>query len=165
MHKLMEFVCDELEELERKAAKDGKLSRTDLEAVKELTEVKKNILKIEMLSEESEYSNAMGGYSRRGGYSKRGSYADGRSYMDGSYADGGYSSDGNYVRPDGSYRREIVDSSYARGRGAGAKRDSMGRYSRSSDQTIQEVRMLLNRTQDENARQELSKLLDKLENM
>lgn len=165
MHKLMEVVCNELEDLERKVAKEGKLSRTDFEDAKNLTEVKKNILKIEMLSGDSEYSNAMGGYSRRGGYSMRGSYADGRSYMDGSYADGGYSSDGNYVRPDGSYRREIVDSSYARGRGAGAKRDSMGRYSRSSDQTIQEVRMLLNRTTDEQARQELSKLVDRLESM
>lgn len=166
MHKLMEVVCNELEDLERKVAKEGNISRTDLDDALKLAKLKKTILEADMLSEESEYSNAMnGGYSRRGGYAMRGSYADGRSYMDGSYADGGYSSDGNYVRPDGSYRREIVDSSYARGRGAGAKRDSMGRYSRSSDQTIQEVRMLLNRTDDEQARQELSKLVDRLESM
>lgn len=159
MHKLMEFVCNELEELERKAAKDGKLSRTDLEDVKNLTEVNKNILKIEMLSDESEYSNAMG-YSRRG-YSRRGSYADGRSYMDGSYADGEYrAADGirNYVRPDGSY----ADSSYARGRGAGAKRDAMGRYSRAEDETIMQLEQLMDTAQDEHTRKEIRKILDRM---
>ena len=170
MHKLMEFVCDELEELERKVAKEGKLSKTDFETAKDLTELKKNILKVEMLSEDGGYSNrGMGGYSRRGmsyrGGSYRGSYADEGSYDDGSYADVGYSSDGNYVRPDGSYRREIVDSSYARGRGRNARRDSMGRYSSADDQTIQRVRMLLNETTDDQARHELSKLIDRLESM
>ena len=161
MHKLMEFVCDELEELERKAAKDGKLSRTDLEDVKNLTEVKKNILKIDMLSDESEYSNAMG-YSRRG-YSRRGSYADGMSYRDMSYADGrSYANDGsdNFVRPDGSYKDGGM--SYARGRGAGAKRDSMGRYSRAEDETIMQLEQLMDTAQDEHTRKEIRKILDRM---
>ena len=144
MHKLMEFVCDELEELEHKVAKEGKLSRTDLEDVKNLSEVKKNILKIEMLSEGSEYSNAMGGYSRRDGYSRRMSYADGGSYGDMSYADEGR---GDFVRPDGSYRDG--GSSYARGRGSGARRDSMGRYS--SEGGV-----------DEKTKEELRKLIEKM---
>lgn len=82
------------------------------------------------------------------GYSRRMSY--------------GHEPSMDYVRPDGSYRD---GGSYARGRRGNVARDSMGRYSSANDQTVQDVRMLLNRTQDENARQELSKLLDKLENM
>ena len=158
MHKLMEFVCDELEELERKAAKDGKLSRTDLEDVKNLTEVKKNILKIEMLSDESEYSNAMGGYSRRGNYSRRMSYADGGgSYGDMSYADDGM---GDFVRPDGSYRDGGM--SYARGRGRYAKRDSMGRYSRANDEMQEELMKLMDKAPDEQTRSEIRKLMEKM---
>jgi len=157
MHKLMEFVCDELEELERKAAKDGKLSRTDLEDVKNLTEVKKNILKIEMLSDESEYSNAMGGYSRRGNYSRRMSYDGGGSYADMSYADEGR---GDFVRPDGSYRDG--GSSYARGRGRYAKRDSMGRYSRANDEMTEELMKLMDKAPDEQTRSEIRKLMEKM---
>ena len=162
MHKLMEFVCDELEELERKAAKDGKLSRTDLEDVKNLTEVKKNILKIEMLSEESEYSNAMSGYSRRDGYSRRGSYAGG-SYADGgSYGDMSYADDGrnDFIRPDGSYRDG--GASYARGRGRYAKRDSMGRYSRANDEMTEELMKLMDKAPDEQTRSEIRKLMEKM---
>ena len=51
----------------------------------------------------------------------------------------------NYVRPDGSY----ADSSYARGRGAGAKRDAMGRYS--SEGGV-----------DEHTKEELRKLIEKM---
>ena len=146
MHKIMDYFCDQLEELENKVSREGKLSRTEVEDVKLMGKAWNELHEMEMAKEE-EYSNAMnGGYSRRGGYAMRGSYADGRSYMDGSYADGGYSSDGNYVRPDGSYRREIVDSSYARGRGAGAKRDSMGRYSSEGgvdEKTKEELRKLI----------------------
>lgn len=128
------------------------LSKGNVDMIDKLAHAAKNLGKVIECCEDEEYSNAMDGYSRRG------------SYRGMSYGDHGYSSDGNYVRPDGSYRREIVDSSYARGRGA--RRDSMGRYSSSAeDQTIQEVRMLLNRTQDEQTRKELSKLVDRLESM
>ena len=162
MHKLMEFVCDELEELERKAAKDGKLSRTDLEDVKNLTEVKKNILKIEMLSDESEYSNAMSDYSRRGGYSRRGSYAGGSYDGGGSYADMSYADEGrgDFVRPDGSYRDG--GSSYARGRGRYAKRDSMGRYSRANDEMQEELMKLMDKAPDEQTRSEIRKFMEKM---
>lgn len=86
MDKLMDYICTELEDLERKAGKEGKLSMAEVEYLDKLVHIKKNILKTETMWEESEYSE------------------DG-----GSYASG---------------------SSYARGRGRGAKRDSMGRYSR-----------------------------------
>lgn len=51
----------------------------------------------------------------------------------------------DYVRPDGSYR----DMSY-RGRGAGAKRDAMGRYSKEGEGV------------DEHTKEELRKLIDRM---
>ena len=102
MHKLLEYACDELDEMERKVAKGGKLSMQDLQVADTLAHLKKNLMKCDEMEGGSE------DYSMRG-YSRRMSYDDGGSY-----------DDGRYVRPDGSY---------ARGRGAGAKRDSMGRYS------------------------------------
>ena len=146
MHKLIEYVCGELEDLEHKAAKDGKLSMQELSYADTLAHLKKNLLKAEEMSGDSEYSMGRN-YSMRDSY-RGGSYR-GTSYRD-SYADEAY------VRPDGSY---------ARGRGAGAKRDSMGRYSSEGNEAAYDVRMLLNRTHDEQTRQELSKLLDKLESM
>ena len=151
MHKLMEFVCDELEGMDRKVAKEGKLSRTDLDDVMKLTKVKKNLLETERLSEESEYSNAMGGYSRRE------SYAD-RSYADMSYADDGRR---DFVRPDGSYRYETPTASYARGRRGNVRRDSMGRYSRSGD-ISQDLQMLMDKTDDERVKEEIRNLMDRM---
>lgn len=163
MHKLMEYVCDELEELERKVAKDGKLTKTDFETAKDLSELKKNILKIDMLSENSEYSmgRGMDGYSRRMSYRDGGSYRG--SYADSSYADGEYrAADGvrNYVRPDGSYADG--GSSYARGRGRGAKRDSMGRYSSADDEMVMQLERLMDTAQDERTRSEIRKLIEKM---
>ena len=80
MHKLIDYICDELEELERKADK-GKLSMAEVQYGDMLAHFKKNLLKAE---EMSDYSNGYDsdGYSRRGAYR----YEDGRSYNDGSYA-------------------------------------------------------------------------------
>ena len=64
MHKIYEYLCDELKTLEKKAETGQGLSMAELEYLDKLTETKKNLLKIEMLEEDSEYSNAMGG---RGG--------------------------------------------------------------------------------------------------
>ena len=109
MHKLIKYACEELEDLERKAEKGGKLSMSELQYADTLAHLKKNLLKGEEMSGGDEYSSR--GYSRR-------MYYDGdRSYRDGLYADGSYAyPEENYVRPDGSYSRR-------RGR------DSMGRYS------------------------------------
>lgn len=156
MHKLIEFVCDELEELERKVAKEGKLSKSDLDDVMKLAKVKKNLLEAEMLSEESEYSNAMSRYSRRG------SYAD-RSYADGSYADMSYADDGrgDFVRPDGSYRYATPEASYARGRRGNVRRDAMGRYSRSGD-ISEDLEKLMNKTDDERVKDEIRRLMERM---
>lgn len=100
MHKLIEYICDELEDLERKAEKDGKLSMTEIQYMDTLAHAKKNLLKSEeMMGEDEEYSMAGGSYA----YAR-----DGR----GGNRGGGRS-----------------NASYARGRGRNARRDSMGRYS------------------------------------
>ena len=73
MHKLYDYACDELKELEKKAEKG--LSAAELEYADKLTELKKNILKIEMLEGDSEYS---GRYDPMRSY--RRSYGDHASY-------------------------------------------------------------------------------------
>lgn len=118
MHKIYEYLCDELKTLEKKAESGQGLSMAELEYLDKLTETKKNLLKIEMLEEDSEYSNAMRGGSYRGSYARGGR---GGSYDGGSYDDG----------------------SYARGRGRNANRDSMGRYSSEGYSRAEDFRMEL----------------------
>lgn len=102
MHKLMEYLCNELEDLERKAEK-GKLSMTEIEFADKLLNMKKNLLKAEEMYEDSEYSAAMDGrsYARggmRGGYTRRGSRRGGANQY-GSYSmEGGYSRNADMVQ-------------------------------------------------------------------
>lgn len=102
MHDLKDLLCAELEDYAEKGKKSGKMSMGDLDSIHKLTDTVKNILKIDMLEDES-------GYSEDGAY-----MGEGRIYGT-SYDDG---------------MRRGVGYSYARGRGSYAKRDSMGRYSR-----------------------------------
>jgi len=88
MHKLCEYIDDELMELERKVGKGQKLSMSELQYGDMLAHMKKSLLTSEAM--EGEYSN--------GSYAD-GRYTDGRSYNRGSYARrrdsmGRYSSEG-----------------------------------------------------------------------
>ncbi len=135
MHKLIEYVCDELDELERKAEKDGKLSMAEVQYMDTLAHTKKNLLKADEMMEEGEYSMTGEPYARGG--------RDGRSY-----ARGG--------------------RSYARGRNA--KRDSMGRYSREggysmNDDIADRLRDLMEDAPDERTRNEIQRLVTKMEQM
>ena len=93
MHKLLEYVCSEMSDLERKADKDGKLSMAEMSYLDTLAHTKKNLLKAEEMSEDG-YSN---GYSmnRYDDNSYRGnSYArrrDSRGRYSRDYNRGGYS--------------------------------------------------------------------------
>lgn len=102
MDDLKDLLCAELEDYAEKGKKDNKMSAGDLEAIHKLTDTVKNIMKIDTLKQEL-------GYSEDGHY-----MGEGRIY--GTSYESGYSERGG--------------SSYARGRGRYAKRDSMGRYSR-----------------------------------
>lgn len=97
IEKIKKMLCKELDEYAMK----NKLTMNDLQPVHLMTDIIKNLDKIEMLEGESEgYSEARGGRGRGG-----------RSYMGGS-----------------SYDDDMMYSE-RRGRGRYAKRDSMGRYS------------------------------------
>lgn len=112
MEDLKDLLCTELEDYAEKGKKSGKMSMGDLDSIHKLTDTVKNILKIDMLEEES-------GYSEDGHY-----MGEGRIYGT-SYDDG---------------MRRGVGYSYARGRGRYAKRDSMGRYSRDDGYMRRDVR-------------------------
>ena len=98
IEKIKKLLCKELDEYAMKT----KITGSDLEMIWKLTDTVKNLDKIEMLEEESGYSEARGGRGRGRG---RSSYEGGMSYDD-----------------------EMMYSE-RRGRGRYAKRDSMGRYS------------------------------------
>lgn len=111
MDKLMEYICEEIEMLDKKAGKDGKLSMAEVEYLDKLVHIKKNILKSEAMWEDSEYSEDGGSYAKGRNYMIGGSYARGRgsnakrdsmgrySSRGGSYA-GGSSYESGYSRAD-----------------------------------------------------------------
>lgn len=104
MDKLMEYICDELEELEKKAGKEGKLTAAEIEYLDKLTHIKKNILKSEAMWEESEYSEDGGSYAQGRNYMIGGSYARGRGSNAKRDSMGRYSSRGmSYARGGNSY--------------------------------------------------------------
>lgn len=92
MDKLIDYICDELEELERKVDKGGKLSSQEVQYMDTLAHAKKNLLKSEEMSD---------GYSGRS-YMHNPIYAmdDGMSYARGRKRDsmGRYSSRSGYSR-------------------------------------------------------------------
>ena len=103
METLKDLLCAELEDYAEKGQKANKMSAGDLEAIHKLTDTVKNILKIDMLEEESGYSEDgryMGegriyGTSYESGYSERGGS---------SYARGGRMGNrGGYSREDGKH--------------------------------------------------------------
>lgn len=161
MHKLINYVCDELDKIEQQAG-SGKLSIAEVEYADKLAHLKKNLLRADELME--------AGYS---GDLRRwpSSYREGRSY------EGGGSS---YGRDGSSYARESGGSSYDnRGRGSNAQRDSRGRYSSGrgysryvrddysmdSDEVVQDLRDLMEEAPDQKMRQELQRILTKVEQM
>lgn len=110
MDKLMEYICEELEQLEKKAGKDGKLSMAEIEYLDKLTHIKKNILKSEEMWEESEYSEDGGSYAKGRNYMIGGSYARGRGSNARRDSMGRYSSrGGSYARDDGYSRADAKE--------------------------------------------------------
>lgn len=101
MHKLIEYACDKLEELEKKAAK-GDLSMAETEYAQILSSLKKNLLKGEILSEEMESGEYSGASYARGGENpnRGGSYARGRGRNARRDSMGRYSSEQGYSRSD-----------------------------------------------------------------
>lgn len=143
MHKLYELKEKLIKELGDYGSKE--ISSGSLEVVDKLAHAAKNVAKVIECCEDEEYSNAYYDY-------------DGDSY----YSDRSYTNDASmsYVRPDGSYRTDAM--SHARGRGRYAKRDSMGRYSRASEDIKNELRELMSKATDEHTKSEIRKLMDRM---
>ena len=140
MHKLIEYISDEIMSLEKKAG-SGKLSMQELQYADTLARVKKNLMKCEEMEGGEGYS---GNYSERR-YSMRGGYSrnDGRSYDGNSY--------------DGP------------GRGPNAARDRFGRYSSTGysmdgEDMIAELRELMEQAPADK-KQEFQRFITKIERM
>ena len=108
MEDLKDLLCAELEDYAEKGKKSGKMSMGDLDSIHKLTDTVKNIMKIDILKEETGYSED-GAYIGEGriygtsydGYDRGASYARGR----GRYAK--RDSMGRYSRDDGYMRRDV----------------------------------------------------------
>lgn len=141
MHKLLEYIDDTMQEYEDKVARGGDLSSKDVECLKDLAKTKMAILTNEAMENES--------YD---GYSRDGDMRDGYSGRNRMYYDGGYS------------------GRVGRGRGANAKRDSMGRYSSrgysyadAKEDMIAELKELAKKAPDEKTKQELEHFANEME--
>lgn len=136
MHKLIEYICDELEEIEKKSEK-GKLSMAEIEYADKLAHLKKNILRSDEL------------------------------------ADAGYSGDSS--REWGSVYPMDRGTSFARGRGSQANRDTRGRYAsddyarygyaRDGRDMVEDLRELMRSAPDERMRSEIQKTITRMEQM
>lgn len=146
MHDIMnlkEMLMDELSEYGRK----GEINAGSLQAIDTLAHATKNLCKIIEDAEEDEYSGAYGG---RSSYARGGR---GRSSYDGMMYEG-----------DSSY-----GSSYARGRGRNARRDSRGRYSReysradAMEEMTEQLRGMMEQAPDEKTRMGIERLMQQME--
>jgi hypothetical protein len=147
---LCAFIKDELKEMDRKVASEGKLSGQEIEYADRLSHIKKSLLTVDAMENPGEYRGSgvvAGGYTRR-------------NYNDG-YEDG-YN--------DGYERRGYSDDGYSRGRGSGARRDSMGRYAEpgsyhASDDMMMELERLKDMAPNEQVRRRYQDFMKEMKNM
>lgn len=134
--KIKEMLCEELENI----AKKGELTAGSLDTVDKLTHAIKSIETIIAMNEYNEY-----GYSNRGSYESRNGSSCARRYTRDGSMDGG--------------------NSYARY--GNVRRDSMGRYSRdeANDEIISRLHEVMNDAPNEQTKQEIRKLINKMEQM
>lgn len=103
MHKLLDVICDEMDELERKAGKDGKLSMAELQYVDMLAHTKKNLLKADEMMEGGMSSYEDG----RRGRSSYESSREGRSSYESSNRRGGRGRSSYYDGGGSSYAEDV----------------------------------------------------------
>lgn len=109
MHKLIQFVCGELDELERKAEKNGSLSMSEIQYMDTLAHAKKNLLTGEAMMEAEDGESgrySMPHYGYGNSYNYGGSYRRGRDSM------GRYTSRRGYSYDDGMIEelRSLMES-------------------------------------------------------
>lgn len=141
MHKLMEYICDELEELERKAEKENKLSMAEIEYADKLAHIKKSLLSADEMWDDSEYSMAMDGSYAQGGRGGRSNAMSRRSYARGRGRNARRDSMGRYSREGGSYD---------------------GGYSMAEDDFRADLQELMQDAPNEQIRQKLQRLMSEM---
>ena len=142
LYELKEKLMKELGEY----AENGKFSKEDAESIKYIASAIDHICNIVERMEEEEYSQTGGGVNM-GGNSYR------------------YSREGG--NRGGEYSRNYSGGSYARGRGSNARRDSMGRYSRTGDpgEMVEQLEDLMHDAPNEQIKQQIKQLVQQLEQM
>lgn len=150
---IKDMLCDELEEI----AKKKELTSSSLDVLDKSIDIIKDIATIKAMEQEFPEEGYSGeGYSREGGYSR-----------------GFYGRMPYYMYDDAGTGMSMEGSSYARGRGQNAKRDSMGRYSNEgksynysrdgySGDTKSELQRLMDTAQNEREREAIRKALDSM---
>ena len=118
MNAILDYICDEIEEIEQKIQKDGKLSMTEIDYLDTLEHIKKDILTSEAMMD--------------GGYSNDGSYD-------------GYNG-GNGGMTGGSYNSSPRGYSGRRGRDSMGRYTSGRRYSRdeAKDEVMRHLEKAMN---------------------
>ena len=106
MHKLVDYICDELKELERKAEKNGSLSMSEVQYMDTLAHAKKNLLTGEAMMEAEDGESGRYSMPHYGNYNYGGSYRRGRDSM------GRYTSRRGYSYDDGMIEelRSLMES-------------------------------------------------------
>lgn len=164
LHELCERLTEEISDYKKRIDKnDGKMSAGDLEAIDKLTHTLKSIKTTLAMEEyDDDYSHdGRGGYYA--GYDGRSDHMDGVSRNPRMYRDGESHEGRSYAR---------------RGRGANAKRDSMGRYSsdgrasrggysydEAKDEMMEKLHEVMEFAPDETTKREVKKLVEKMEQM
>lgn len=146
MHKLIEYVCDELEKIEQQVSDNKKLSLTEVEYADKLAHLKKNLLRSEEIMDKG-YSGEM----RR----SPSSFRDWRSYER-----GGSSYD---ERGRGTNAQRDSRGRYSTGRGY--SRYVRDDYSMATDEIVMDLRNLMDQAPDDRMRQQIQRIVTKAENM
>ena len=149
MHELYELKEKLMKEL-GEYAQNGKYSKEDVETIKYMASAVDHICNIVERADEEEYS-------QRGGYAYDNGNIGGN--RGGSYRGGQGGS--RYSRNYGG------GNSYARGRGANARRDSMGRYSRTGnpDEMVDQLEELMQDAPNEQIKHQIQQLVQQIEQM
>lgn len=155
---LLGMICGEIDDIVKK----GSLSHESLDALKDLVETEKNLMKIQKYGneeKEKEYEKMMGGYDS--GYSQRKYYidADYQPYGMNSYRNN-YDMGNSYGRGQGMYAMNGGNSympyemSYAQN----------GGYSRHGDKNemMMELKQMMSETTDEKTREALQRTMTEL---
>lgn len=146
MDAILDYICEEIEEIEQKVRKDGKLSMTEIEYLDKLAHIKKDMLSSEAMMD-SDYS------------------------YDGSY-DGSYEGNGGGSYNQSSYARGGRGGNRGGGRGRSREGGMSGRYSgrrysrdEAASEMVQEFERLMEDAPNKEVRDVIQRAIQQLKNM